>query len=64
MSSKQSPLPTVPVQGVTYTVREWMDRLWRIRDMVSTDSLTARAELAHLAWRMETYAERLEDKVR
>ena len=57
-----APIPTVPIEGVVYTVRDWAQHLWIIRDMVSTDPRTARAELARFADRLIRYADRLENE--
>lgn len=54
------PIPTVHTEGVVYTVRNWTEHLWTIRDMMSTDPRTARAELARFAYRLIRYADRLE----
>lgn len=60
-----APLPTVPIEGVVYTIREWGVALWAIRDHVPNDTpfrRDLREELAQLYARMQRYADRLENE--
>lgn len=60
-----APLPTVPIEGVVYTIREWAMALWEIRDTVPTNTLhraNLREELAQLYARIQRYADRLENE--